>query len=113
MAAAACSAASTGVGNLPFAAGSPGFSATPNPRLAAAAASWGFERREARPTKAVLQEMAKARRKGMLVAASPSKFVKRLPPTTASGGQGTGWSGVTPAARSAAVVTTLNVEPGG
>ena len=113
MTAAACSVVSTGVGNLPPAAGRPGLRLVPKPKLAAAAPSCAFETRAAMPTKAVLHEMAKARWKGMLGAASPSKLVNRLPPMTASGGHGTAWSEVTPAAKSAAVVTTLNVDPGG
>src|ERR671915_499143 len=46
-------------------------------------------------------------------AAPPSKLRNERPPTVAVGGQSTTSCGRSPARRSAAVVTTLNVEPGG
>ena len=61
----------------------------------------------------MLHDCAKSRAKGTAPAAPPSKFLKTLPSTVMVFGQLTVSLVFRPARRSAAVVTTLNVEPGG
>src|SRR4051812_7052469 len=62
---------------------------------------------------AVLHEWAKASARDIWAADSPSKFRNFVAPMVRLAGQLSGSSGVWPEARSAAVVTTLNVDPGG
>jgi hypothetical protein len=64
-------------------------------------------------TKAVLQDWAKTSENGTVPSSPPSKLRKRRPSTVVDDGQSTWSVGVRPAASSAAVVTTLKVEPGG
>ena len=63
--------------------------------------------------KAVLQDCAKSWLKGTGPAALPSKLRKLLPSTVMVGGQLTISFVRSPARSSAAVLTTLKVEPGG
>jgi hypothetical protein len=60
----------------------------------------------------VLQDTAKSLRNGTGPSAPPSKFLKRRPPASIVGGQSTVSPTVSPSRSSAAVDTTLNVEPG-
>ena len=69
--------------------------------------------RRASETKAVLHDWAKSVAKGTAPAAPPSKFLNSLPPTVIVFGQLTVSLVFSPSRSSAAVVTTLNVEPGG
>ena len=62
---------------------------------------------------AVLHEIANARPNDNDGSASPSKFRNARPSTVNVGGQVVSVAGVVPFARSAAVVTILNVDPGG
>ena len=64
-------------------------------------------------TKAVLHDCAKSCANGTAPWALPSKFLNERPPTSIVRGQSTISSGCSPARSSAAVVTTLKVEPGG
>ena len=60
----------------------------------------------------MLHDCAKSSAKGTAPAAPPSKFLKSLPPTVIVFGQSTVSLVFRPARSSAAVVMTLNVEPG-
>ena len=71
------------------------------------------ESRGARLMNAVLQDCAKSWLNGTAPAALPSKLRKLLPCTVTVAGQGTIWLVRSPLRSSAAVLTTLNVEPGG
>src|SRR5438309_11954089 len=113
MAAAACSATSAGLGNWPAEKGRGNGYFWPKPNCVAASARAVLGSFAASCTKAVLHEMANAWWNGIWPGASPSKLVNGLPPMVTCGGQVVGVSGLVPLASSAAVVTTLNVEPGG
>ena len=63
--------------------------------------------------KAVLHDFAKSVLNGTAPAAPPSKLRNERPSTTVVAGQFTVSPVLRPARSSAAVVTTLNVEPGG
>ncbi len=86
----------------------------PRPKSAAASGSDSAPSRSASDTNPVLHDSAKISRKGTDPSALLSKFWNWTPPTVAKRGQSTVVDGSTsPPARSAAVVTTLKVEPGG
>ena len=85
----------------------------PNPKVVAALDRAASARLAERVTNAVLHDWANAVRNVVPPSDPPSKFLKPWPPTVASAGQPTAVSGRVPAPSSAAVVTTLNVDPGG
>ena len=105
--------ASRGAGTLAATAGTPGASRSPSPKSRATRVRSRGSSRSASETNAVLQLFAKSSRNGTAPAAPPSKFRNDLPSTTSVAGQCTVSSGASPARSSAAVVTTLNVDPGG
>ncbi len=70
-------------------------------------------RSSASDTNAVLHDLMKSVLNGTSPSASPPALLKRLPLTVTSAGQATVASGSRPRPSSAAVVTTLNVDPGG
>src|SRR3954454_25105572 len=113
MASDAFSAASFGLGKAAPAVGTPRSYLAPKPNEVAAAAMAASARLAERVTNAVLQDWAKAERKVVPPSDPPSKWRSVWPPTVASAGHATGVSGRVPPARSAAVVTTLNVDAGG
>jgi hypothetical protein len=91
----------------------PSLSRSPRPKSRATSPSAAAGNRSVSDTNAVLHDCAKSCENGTAPAALPSKFLNERPPTVIAFGQSTVSSGRRPARRSAAVVTTLNVEPGG
>jgi hypothetical protein len=91
----------------------PSFSGSPRPKSRAASPSAAAGRRRVSAMNAVLHDCAKSRPNGTAPAAPPSKFLNERPPTVIVRGQSTVSSVRRPRASRAAVVTTLNVEPGG
>jgi hypothetical protein len=69
-------------------------------------------RRGASETNAVLHDTAKSRLNGTAPAAPPSKFLNRRPPASIVAGQSTVSLTSRPSRNSAAVDTTLKVDPG-
>src|SRR6266536_1068109 len=103
-----------GVGRGLVAAATPGARATQKPKRDAACASTEpLSRWVASCTKAVLHDFANATLKGIEPSCSCSKLWMVMPPSLTSLGQVTLSPGCSPLASSAAVVTTLKVEPGG
>ena len=100
-------------GTSASAAGMPSVNFSPSPKSRPARPSASAGRRSVSETNAVLHDCAKSRANGTAPAAPPSKFLNDRPPTVIVRGQSTTSSGRRPSRRSAAVVTTLKVEPGG
>src|SRR4051794_36043276 len=109
---AATSARSFGVGYEPPAAGGGSTDGALKPNCVAVRSSAPGGSLSARPMNALLQEILNAPARSSAPDASPSKFLNTRPYTWSVGGHGAGVVPVLPLPRSAADVTTLNVEPG-